>query len=118
MSSTATEPALPPRLEYLPPEDCGSGTFIYDAHWDRPGAPGSMFGVARFTVEAGCTSPVDNHLSHELWMIAEGEGELTYDGRTLSIATGDIVHFQPQRDHSIRVTSPGPLRAFSVWWRQ
>jgi|1186.fasta_scaffold42310_2 mannose-6-phosphate isomerase-like protein (cupin superfamily) len=115
--STTAEPTFPPRLEYLPPEDLGSGTLIHDAAWERPGAPGSMFGVARFTVDAGCTSPVDNHLSHELWMIAEGEGELTYDGQTLRVGPGDIVHFQPSRDHRIRNLGEGPISAFSVWWR-
>ncbi|HEX2090820.1 MAG TPA: cupin domain-containing protein [Longimicrobiaceae bacterium] len=116
MSSTM-ERALPPKLAFLPPEDMGSGTLIHDVEWDRPGAPGSMFGVARFTVDVGCTSPVDNHLSHELWLVAEGEGELTYDGQSLRIGPGDIVHFQPSRDHQIRNLGDRPILAFSVWWR-
>jgi mannose-6-phosphate isomerase-like protein (cupin superfamily) len=74
------------------------------------------FKAAYFTVQPGCTSPVDSHSVHEIWMVAEGEGELMYDNQQSSIRAFDMLYFEPPRSHQVRNHGTRPLVIFSVWW--
>jgi quercetin dioxygenase-like cupin family protein len=75
------------------------------------------FQAAYFTVEPGCTSPVDSHSVREIWMVAEGEGVLTYDQEKSTIHAFDILYFEPPKCHQVSNETSRPLVIFSVWWK-
>lgn len=105
-----------PKLSFLDPEVPGPGMQVYEIKLDPSGVPIAPFKASRDTVEPGCTSPVDSHLVHEIWFIAEGEGELIYDNRSMRIRSGDVVYFEPTKTHQIRNDGIEPIVFFSIWW--
>jgi mannose-6-phosphate isomerase-like protein (cupin superfamily) len=112
----ATATTTSPQVEYRPGEDTAEGIRVFEisaAAAERMSAP---FKVARFTVAPNCTSPVDSHAVHEIWMIAEGTGELIYDGQNVRINASDMLYFEPPKPHEVRNDGTEPLVVFSVWW--
>ncbi|GAA4782240.1 cupin domain-containing protein [Lysobacter hankyongensis] len=115
-SHTDGVPQDPPYLRFHPAEAMGHGSvvneFMLAALAERPGFSGS-----RFSVEPGARTPVDRHAVAEIWMVAEGAGELDYDGRVVALAAGQVVHFAPFESHSLHNTGATPMMVFSIWWQ-
>jgi mannose-6-phosphate isomerase-like protein (cupin superfamily) len=83
-----------------------------------PGEPDRLlpFEVARWHIEPGTSNDLDVHRSHEMWLVMEGEGELTLDQQHLRISSGDAVMMDSQAPHRVRNIGRQPLRVFSVYW--
>lgn len=107
----------PPRLPFLPPEQYGAGMIVSEIRLGPPGGADAPFNASRFTVEPGCASPVDSHAVREIWMVAEGSGELVYDGRSVRLEAGDVFYFEPPKPHQVRNDGALTLVIFSVWWK-
>ena len=105
-----------PQLSFLEPEQCGAGMLVHEIDLMDESGPRAPFKASRFTVETGCISPVDVHAVREIWMVSEGEGELTYDGRSLRIKAADVVYFEPHKPHQVKNDGAGTLVVYSVWW--
>ena len=60
---------------------------------------------------------MDSHAVHEMWMVAQGEGELTYDDEASLLGPLDFIKLEPPKEHQVRNTGTGPLIIFSVWWK-
>ena len=101
----------------MPPEDSGAGMSVHEVRLDSAGTTAIPFKASYFIVQPGCTSPVDAHSVHEIWMLAEGEGELIYDGESSLLRPLDFIYLQPPRKHQIRNIGSGPLIIFSTWWK-
>jgi mannose-6-phosphate isomerase-like protein (cupin superfamily) len=104
-----------PLLEFLPPEIDGYLS-LADLKFDVPGIT-PPFGVARFSVPAGQTAPVDSHQSHEIWIVTQGVGELVYDGRVTKLSKESACFIEAPKSHQLRNTGPTTLEAVSIWWR-
>jgi quercetin dioxygenase-like cupin family protein len=109
--------AIFPRLSFLAPEQYGTGMSVSEIELDPSGNPLAPFNASRFTVEPGCASPVDSHAVREIWMVAEGFGELTYGDLTVRLNTADVFYFEPPTPHQVRNDGSQTLVIFSVWWK-
>lgn len=69
-----------------------------------------------FTVEPGCSTSEDKHAVHEVWLVAQGQADVHYDGRWHRVPAGQAVYFAPWRVHCSRNSGPGILLVYSVWW--
>jgi mannose-6-phosphate isomerase-like protein (cupin superfamily) len=90
---------------------------VHEVQLDSVGATVIPFKASYFVVQPGCVSPVDTHSVHEIWMLAEGEGELIYDGKSSSLRPLDCIYLEPPRKHQVRNIGTGPLIIFSIWWK-
>src|SRR6516165_4273594 len=82
-----------PKLNLLPPEVLPSGMQVFELQLAPHGTPLAPFKASYFTVEPNGMSPIDSHSVHEIWMVAQGCGELTYDGRTCIIEPRQNFYF-------------------------
>lgn len=114
MSATLT--TTTPQVTYRPGEDFAEGIRVFEIMQDEAKRMPAPFKVARFTVEPNCTSPVDSHAMHEIWMIAQGTGEVIYDGQKVRISAPDLLYFEPPKTHLVRNDGTESLVVFSVWW--
>jgi quercetin dioxygenase-like cupin family protein len=105
-----------PRLSFLEPEQAGPGMLIHEIDLTDQSGPRAPFKASRFTVDPGCTSPVDSHAVREIWMVAEGEGELLYDGRPSRLKAADVVYFDSHKPHQVTNDGAQTLVVYSVWW--
>ena len=112
----ATSATTIPQVNYLPGEDAAEGIRVFEIMKDAADKMSAPFKMARFTVEPNCASPVDSHAVHEIWMIAQGTGELIYDGRKVRISAPDLLYFEPPKTHLVRNDGTESLVVFSVWW--
>lgn len=105
------------RLPFLPPE-IEKGIMKVDeinlmTH-NRHIAP---FKASRFEVYPGQTSPSDQHEVRECWFIAQGAGDVLYNGKeTVPVTQGDVLYFESHQTHEITNTGKVNLVIFSVWW--
>ncbi|MGH9570849.1 MAG: cupin domain-containing protein [Candidatus Angelobacter sp.] len=74
------------------------------------------FKSSYFTVQPDCETPVDSHSVHEMWMVAQGQGELMHDGNVFAISAPDVLYLEPPKPHVAKNTGREPLVIFSVWW--
>jgi mannose-6-phosphate isomerase-like protein (cupin superfamily) len=83
-----------------------------------PGEPGRLvpFEVARWHVEPGTSNDLDEHRSHEMWLVIDGVGELTLDGQVVRISSGEAIMMNSEAPHRVRNIGDKPFRAFSVYW--
>lgn len=102
-----------PGIHYLEPENPADGMQLTELGLLRSSAP---FKASRFTVESGCSSPVDSHSVREIWIIASGEGEVIYDGQAVRVRTDDVLYFEPFKTHELRNDSAEKIVVFSIWW--
>lgn len=106
-----------PRLELAPPEDWAPGMrvvpVVVPSDGDGPAAP---FKASRFTVAPGTSTPLDRHSVREIWFIADGSGELTWEGTSRRVETGDVLYFPSETGHTVHNDGPGVMTVFSVWW--
>jgi mannose-6-phosphate isomerase-like protein (cupin superfamily) len=80
----------------------------------RSSAP---FRMSSFSLTPGARSPRDVHSEKEIWMIAAGAGDLTFDDATvMGVSAGDVLDLPARCGHSLLNTGTGPLLVFSVWW--
>ena len=105
-----------PKLSLLDPFECGLGVWANMIDLDHENASVAPFKAARFTVEPGCTSILDSHPMHEIWMIAAGEGVLTYDDEQVRIGTSEVLYFEPPKPHFVTNDGAQQMVVFSVWW--
>lgn len=74
-------------------------------------------GVARMVLQSGCTTPLDSHNVKEAWLIANGEGILTFEGKTTkNVVAGDIVTFDANETHQLKNISDVDMLIYSLWW--
>lgn len=107
-----------PVLSFLSPHLYEEGRMsLWDLALDLPSLPGNAFGIARFSVAPGCTSPVDSHQSHEIWVVVQGKGELIYDGRATRIEQNQGCYLEAPKTHQVRNDGPDDFVAISIWWR-
>jgi mannose-6-phosphate isomerase-like protein (cupin superfamily) len=90
---------------------------VFELQLAPHGTPLAPFKASYFTVEPNGMSPIDSHSVHEIWMVAQGCGELTYDGRTCIIEPRQNFYFEPPKPHQVKNCGPEPLVIFSVWWK-
>lgn len=105
-----------PKLSFSAPETVGTGIEVHELELAPFGIALAPFKANRSTVEPDCSSPVDSHLVREMWFIAQGEGELVYDNRSVRIRAGDACYFEPLKAHSVRNDGTETLVVFSIWW--
>jgi mannose-6-phosphate isomerase-like protein (cupin superfamily) len=75
------------------------------------------FGVSRFSLATGASSPLDRHEDSEIWLLASGSGTLSYgDGKTYPVNAGDILQLAPSMSHVLTNTGSQPILVFSIWW--
>ena len=106
-----------PRLSFLPSEHHGAGMSVSEINLDPSGQPLAPFNASRFTVEPGCASPVDSHAVREIWMVAEGSGELIYGDLSVRLNTADVFYLEPPTPHLVKNDGTQTLVIFSVWWK-
>jgi len=103
------------RLSFKEPEIFDGGLWVEEVELDvlnhKP-----PFLMSKFEVEVGGQTPPECHPEREIWLIASGEGELYFKGKTHKLKTGDCVTFEPPHKHSIKNLLSTPLRIFSIWW--
>lgn len=81
------------------------------------GAGDVPFHAAWVAVGPGETGRRHRHHEAERWIIVEGRGELSSQGRTCEVGPGDVVELPPFVDHALH--NPSPERRvvfFSLWW--
>ena len=111
-SSTAA-----PKVAFLEPEDMGPGSRVYEVNLAPEGRPVAPFKASRFTVDPGATTPVDIHEVREIWMVAEGAGELRYDNHATRAGPGDILYYDSMKPHKLHNDDDKQMVLFSVWWK-
>lgn len=113
----APENAAGVRLGYQEVEDSGTGMRVTEIDLLRAAAPLAPFRASRFTVEPNGVTPEDSHDVHEIWMIAEGEGELLYDHKPLRVRASDVVYFEPPKTHQLKNDGGRTMVVYSIWWK-
>jgi quercetin dioxygenase-like cupin family protein len=117
-TATATpEGVATVKLGYQQVEDSGTGMRVTEIDLLRAASPPAPFRASRFTVEPGGVTPEDSHDVHEIWMIAEGEGELLYDHKPLRVRASDVVYFEPPKTHQLKNDGGRTMVVYSVWWK-
>src|SRR6266700_3405057 len=76
------------------------------------------FQMSRDVVDAGRATVIDRHPEHEIWYIAEGEGEILYDGIACRAQQGDLFYFPPLKQHQIINNGANPLVLLAIWWQE
>lgn len=104
-------------LAFEPAEETEPGINVRGIELGRVVGPAAPFNAAQFTVEPGCASAADSHAVHELWIILEGAGELTYDGRRLRVQPSDVLYFEPPKTHWVVNDGPVRMAVMSIWWK-
>lgn len=106
-----------PKLSFLPPEQWLGGTQVFELQLAPHGVPLAPFKASYFTVEPDGVSPVDSHSVHEIWMVAQGKGELIYDGCSYPVQPSQAFYLEPPKPHQVRNCGSEPLVIFSFWWK-
>ncbi|XYI03757.1 cupin domain-containing protein [Sorangium sp. So ce1128] len=74
--------------------------------------------MSRFELAPGARSPLDVHEEREVWMLAQGDGMLSYRGQPpFPVRAGDVVEFETGASHTLMNSGSEPLVVFSIWWR-
>lgn len=75
------------------------------------------FNLRRVSLRPGETTAPHNHHDTEVWVILDGEGEVTSDDRSARVTGGDTVRLPPLGVHTLRNTSDDrPLTFLTTWW--
>ncbi len=64
--------------------------------------------------QGGKTPPNTHRAAHEMFLVLEGEGIATCDGRAEKVRTGDVLLVRPGAEHVVENTGPGRLYCFTV----
>lgn len=103
------------KLSYLDPERY-PGMQVFEIDLGSSSEIKCPFKASRFTVDPDHTSPVDSHSVREIWMVAQGEGDLRYDGETIRIRASDVIYLDPPKPHQVKNVGSESLVIYSVWW--
>ena len=106
-----------PKLPLLVTESGAKGMTVAEVGFDFAEVHGVPFNASLDSLEQGCSSLLDSHEAHEIWFIAEGEGELLYNNQPLRVTAGDVLYFEPCKTHQIHNDSAKAIVFFSIWWR-
>jgi quercetin dioxygenase-like cupin family protein len=110
-----SEKALP-NLSLLASEEVGIGVWANQIELDPADIPLAPFSASRFTVQPGCSTPVDSHAVREIWIVSAGEGLLTYDDQQSRIGSSDVLYFEPPKKHVVKNDGVETMVIFSIWW--
>lgn len=81
---------------------------------DLPGTTARLMGCR---LAPGESSEAHNHVEHEIFIFAAGEGRVEHNGEAMPVAAGDAVLFERFQNHVIVNTSrTAPLLFHSVYW--
>jgi len=105
-----------PKVTKLPSESHVAGVVLSQADFAGIGAGKVPFRGGLFTVASHCTSRLDQHSVRECWMIAQGQGQLTYDGVPLRVEQGDVLFFESMKSHQVHNDGDITLIISTVWW--
>ena len=104
------------QISFKPPASSRPGVFLEEAEFSFEGVRSVPFQGGKFTVEPGRTSKPDTHTVAECWMVAKGEGVLTYDGSEIRVSAGEFVYFEPMKTHQVSNEGDELLVIYTVWW--
>jgi mannose-6-phosphate isomerase-like protein (cupin superfamily) len=102
------------KLSYSSSEGVAGGMHVY--RLDLNPVLRVPFQSSRFVVEAGASSPLDQHLEAEIWIVVKGSGLLFQDTRSERIEAGDAVLFKPWEPHQVQNDSGEAIVVLSFWW--
>ncbi|BAZ47495.1 hypothetical protein NIES4103_00960 [Nostoc sp. NIES-4103] len=105
-----------PRLFFLPTQHFAFGVEVDEIDLASSVSPRPCFQASRFTVAPGCSSPSESHHVHEMWIVAQGKGQLHYDHREMQIHQDDFVYFEPHKSHQVINDGSTTMVIFSIWW--
>ena len=109
--------SLAPLADLEPAEDWAPGMRVVPVSMPSEGGhPSAPFKASRFTVAPGTATPIDCHGVREMWFIAAGEGEITWQAETRRVSAGDVLYFPSETNHSVRNDGTEVMTVFSVWW--
>ncbi len=88
----------------------------------KPGVPGAkMWAVGLekamltyFEMEPGTKFPEHSHEAEQITMILEGELTFAYDGKTVTLKSGDVIAIPSNKVHSAS-TGGKPCKAVDAW---
>ncbi len=110
------QPWADPHLAGLLEQEPTPGMVLKEFDLTRIGASQIPFKMSRFRVDPGCRTEPDTHAVHEIWCVASGAGELTYDSQAVRVEEGDAVYFAPHKTHEILNDRNESLEVCSIWW--
>jgi quercetin dioxygenase-like cupin family protein len=77
-------------------------------------AEGAYAGTLRF--EPGTAVAAHRHeTSEELLVLTAGQGEMTLDGKTVTVKAGDAIHIPKQTLHAFKATGGVPVEAVQIY---
>lgn len=83
--------------------------------WDAIGE--TPFGASLALVEGGGSTMLHSHHPAETFFIFSGQGTMTCNGESSSVATGDVIYLPPGSRHTLKNDSDqAPLMFLSVFW--
>lgn len=75
------------------------------------------FGSSLAVVEPGGQTQIHSHHPCETFVICQGRGTMTCDGKTSPVSSGDVIYLPPRSVHKIQNDSDtDPLMFLSVFW--
>jgi quercetin dioxygenase-like cupin family protein len=104
-----------PNLSLMASEEVGTGVWANQIKLDLANTL-APFSASRFTVQPGCSTSVDSHAVHEIWIVSAGEGQLTYDDQRSRIGCSDVLYFEPPKPHLVKNDGVETMVIFSIWW--
>ncbi|WP_027341496.1 cupin domain-containing protein [Hamadaea tsunoensis] len=67
-------------------------------------------------IRPGTASTPHAHHEYEIFIALRGSAVLESQGERRPFVAGDIVHFTPQKEHSVINESDEDFEMYSVWW--
>lgn len=75
------------------------------------------FGASLAVVEPGGKTMIHHHNPCETFLICQGKGTMTCDGKSSDVSSGDVIYLPPQSEHFLSNDSASdPLMFLSVFW--
>jgi methionyl-tRNA synthetase len=92
------------------------GVTVEKANFSARGPALTPFRGCKLALTPGSSSAPDAHLKRECWLVASGEGLLSYNGREYRVAPGDFLYFEPNLSHQVTNDGQEELLIFALWW--
>ncbi len=77
------------------------------------GLPSGQFAMGHTTVYPGGSVPGHSHPNEEIYVVLQGEGQITVSGTTLEVEPGTAVYMPPGEEHELR--NPGSSNLVFMW---
>lgn len=91
----------------------GDGVVSAILHSDG-GAPATDLTITWVEVDPGAAQEIHSHDPEQVYVLVEGDGEMTVGDETASISAGDLVHIPSNAAHGIENTGDEPLEYVSA----